>query len=165
MKIKEYIDSGILESYVLGSASEEEVHELLRLKKQYPEIQQALDELEVDMERIAEYMAITPPPEMWNRIEGNITDLINTPEVEALQLKDRGRREDRQNENRNGYIDIEAEITHIRVHKNWKWVFAAVFVLGKIFLAFAIYFYFENRQTQQQIQELKTELMQLHIAP
>lgn len=165
MKIKEYIDSGILESYVLGSASEEEARELLRLKKQYPEIQQALHELEVDMERIAEYMAITPPPEMWNRIEDGISDMINTPEVEVLQLKDRGQREHQQNENRNGYIDIEAETTHIRVHKNWKWIFAAVFVLGKIFLAFAIYFYIENRQARQQVQELKTELRQLQVAP
>src|SRR5476651_1772450 len=154
MKVREYIDSGILESYVLGSASEEETRELLRLKKQYPEIQHALRDLEVDMERIAEYMAIAPPPEMWNKIEGSISDMINTPEIEALQLKDRGQKDHYQSGSSNGYIDIEAETTHIRVHKNWKWIFAAVFILGKIFLAFAIYFYLENRQAQQQIVEL-----------
>jgi uncharacterized protein YpmS len=49
----------------------------------------------------------------------------------------------------------------MRIHKNWKWVFAAVFILGKIFLAFAIYFYLENRQTQLQLNDLKTELRQL----
>jgi uncharacterized protein YpmS len=48
----------------------------------------------------------------------------------------------------------------MRVHKTWKWVFAAVFVLGKIFLACAIYFYLENRQAQQQVKELKSELSQ-----
>jgi len=165
MKVKEYIESGILESYVLGSASEEETRELLRLKKQYPEIQKALHELEVDMERIAEYMAIAPPPEMWNKIAGSIKDLINTPEIEALQLKDRVQKEHHQSGNNNGYIDIEAETTHIRIHKNWKWIFAAVFVLGKIFLALAIYFYLENRQAQQQIQELKTQLKQQRVAP
>jgi hypothetical protein len=163
MKVKEYIDSGILESYVLGSASEEETRELLRLKKQYPEIQQALHELEIDMERIAEHMAITPPPGMWNKIEDGINDLINTPEIKASQLKNRAQKDHYQNES--GYIDIEAKTTHIRVHKNWKWIFAAVFVLGKTFLAFAIYFYLENRQAQQQIVELKTELRQLHVAP
>ncbi|OCX52310.1 hypothetical protein BEL04_12605 [Mucilaginibacter sp. PPCGB 2223] len=160
MNIKEYIDSGILESYVLGSASEEEALELLRLKKQYPEIQRALNELEIDMQRIAEHMAVAPPPGMWNRIENSINELITTPEIETLQLN--GRRYERQAQQGSGqqYIDIEAESTHIRVHKNWRWIFAAVFILGKIFLACAIYFYLENRQAQQQILELKTELKQ-----
>ena len=166
MKVKEYIDSGILESYVLGSASEDETRELLRLKKQYPEIQKALHELEVDMERIAEHMAVAPPPGMWNKIEGNINDLINTPEIETLQLNDRGQKDYHQSSrNGNGYIEIESETTHMRVHKNWKWVLAAVFILGKIFLACAIYFYLENRQAQQQIVELKTELKQSQVAP
>jgi len=165
MKVKEYIESGILESYVLGSASEEETRELLHLKKQYPEIQQALHELEVDMERIAEHMAIAPPPGVWDKIEGSINDLINTPEIDTLQLREHRQKEPHQHDNNNGYIDIEAETTHMRLHKNWKWVFAAVFVLGKIFLACAIYFYLENRQAQQQIIELKTELKQLHVAP
>jgi predicted MFS family arabinose efflux permease len=49
----------------------------------------------------------------------------------------------------------------MRIHKIWRWVFAAVFVLGKIFLGFAIYFYLENRQAQLQLKELKTELRQL----
>jgi predicted MFS family arabinose efflux permease len=48
----------------------------------------------------------------------------------------------------------------MRVHKVWRWVFAAVFILGKIFLAAAIYFYLENRQAQENIKELKQQLRQ-----
>ncbi|WP_448702425.1 hypothetical protein ACFGVR_08740 [Mucilaginibacter sp. AW1-3] len=165
MKIKEYIDSGILESYVLGSASEDETRELLRLKKQYPEIQQALYELETDMERIAQQMAVAPPPGMWEKIEGSINELTHTPEVETLQVKDHRQHQRYKPQNDDQYIDIESQNTHMRIHKNWKWIFVAVFVLGKIFLGCAIYFYLENRQAQQQIQELKTELKQQHTAP
>lgn len=158
MTIKEYIDSGILESYVLGSASDSETRELLQLKKQHHEIEEALYQLESDMERIAQHMAVTPPPGMWERIEGSINELIVTPEVAPLQINEKYTQNNDFEKER--YIEVEAESSHMRVHKSWKWVFAAVFVLSKIFLICSIYFYLENRQAQQQIQELKTELKQ-----
>lgn len=133
MKVKEYIDSGILESYVLGSVSEEETRELLRLKKQYPEIQQALHELEVDMERIAAHMAIAPPPGMWTKIEGSINELINTPEIETLRLKDFRQYEQHKYPKDNQYIDIESETMHMRVHKNWKWILRRCLCWGRYF--------------------------------
>ncbi|MBW4890555.1 hypothetical protein KXQ82_12540 [Mucilaginibacter sp. HMF5004] len=158
MKVKEYIESGILESYVLGAVTEAEAQQLLQLKKQHPEIERALQELEVDMERLAGYMAVTPPPDMWNRISDDIDKQIvlfdNAPKVKDFTGNGHS-------QNGNKYIEVEAESTHMRIHKSWKWVFAAVFVLGKIFLGFAIYFYLENRQAQEQIQQLKTEMQQL----
>jgi len=158
MNIQEYIDSGVLEMYVLGSATEAETKEILFYKEQYPEVENALYELEVDMERVAQQMAITPPPGVWEKIEGRINEIAVIPEYEPLKFKryTESRRTDRGD--RNGFIDIESENTHIRIHKTWKWVFAGVFLLGKIFLACAIYFYLENRQAQQQIQDLKMEL-------
>ncbi len=163
MNVKQYIESGILESYVLGAASEAETRELLELKKQYAEIQDALYDLETDLERIADHMAVAPPPGLWMKIEDSINELINTPEVETL--RDTGHQYKKYDGNNNEYISIEAESNHMRIHKNWKWVLAAVFVLGKIFLGFAIYFYLENRQAQEQIQELKTEIRQQHLKP
>jgi hypothetical protein len=158
--IREYIDSGILETYVMGVASEQEIKELMRMKAKYPEISQALQQLELDMERIADHMAITPPPTTWNKIEQEINDLIPRPETkpEKFTQKSNGQTG---NESGHNYIEVESESNHMRIHKNWKWVFAAVFVLGKIFLGFAIYFYLENRQSQQQLNELKTEIRQL----
>lgn len=160
MVVKEYIESGILETYVMGVASEAEVKELLYLKSRYPEISLALQDLEEDMERIAQNMAITPPPAIWNKIEEQINDLILYPESEPEVFK---HKIDQQTSSKPGqqYIEVESESTHMRIHKNWKWVFAAVFVLGKIFLGFAIYFYLENRQAQEQIKELKTEVKQI----
>jgi hypothetical protein len=160
MTIKEYIESGVLEAYVLGSASEEEAQQLLELKKQYPEIRSALYELETDLERIAQSMSITPPPGTLTKIEQSINDLINIPEIKP-QLND-GRNNGYDQEHDSQYISVESESNHIRVHKTWKIVLAVVFILSKIFLIASIYFYLENRQAQQQIQELKTELKQYH---
>jgi len=157
--IREYIDSGILETYVMGVASDQEVKELMRMKAKYPEIKEALKELELDMERIADHMAITPPPSTWNKIEQEINDLIVRPETDPEQFTQRENFSSKQNGNQ--YIEVESESSHMRIHKNWKWVFAAVFVLGKIFLGCAIYFYLENRQAQENINELKTEIRQL----
>ena len=162
---QQYINSGILEAYVTGSASEQEVQELLQLKAEYPEIDNALQELEFDMERFAQLTAITPPARTWDKISDTIDELILRPEFDPKQFREyNGNGQQNTNSKTDHgphYIEVEAASSHMKIHKAWKWVFAAVFVLGKIFLGCAIYFYLENRQAQQQIQELKTELKQL----
>jgi hypothetical protein len=162
MDIQDYIESGILEAFVIGSASDKEVKELLYLKARYPEINFALEQLEEDMERVAQHMAIVPPPGTWDRIERQLDDLILRPEMNPETFREKiGYTDHKTHKNKGLYIEVEAESAHMRIHKNWRWVFAAVFVLGKIFLGCAIYFYLENRQAQQDIQELKSELHQL----
>jgi len=163
MKTQEYIESGVLELYVLGAATDAEAKELLYFKEHYPEIQKALYELEIDMERAAQQMAIMPPPGTWEKIEDRIHELAKIPEYEPLKFK-KDTNGNHNGSNSDNFIEVEAQSSQIRVHKNWKWVFGAVFVLSKVFLACAIYFYLENRQAQQQIQELKTEL-RTHKAP
>ncbi|WP_374949387.1 hypothetical protein [Mucilaginibacter sp.] len=163
---QQYIDSGILEAYVMGSASDEEVKELMYMKATYPEVKFALQQLEVDMEHIAQHMAISPPARTWNKISESIDELMVRPKDNPEQYQTD--REDRNFKNFNGrtdngpqYIEVESESSHMKIHKSWKWVFAAVFVLGKIFLGCAIYFYLENRQAQLKINELNTELRQI----
>jgi hypothetical protein len=162
--IQQYINSGILEAYVTGSASEQEVKELLYMRANYPEVNIALQELEKDMELIAQQMAITPPERTWGRISDSIDELIlrqtSAPE-QFTEREDTHYKNFSQPNTGPQYIEVETESNHMKVHKIWKWVFAAVFVLGKIFLAFAIYFYLENRQAQQQLKEIKTELQRL----
>jgi hypothetical protein len=162
--IQQYINSGILEAYVTGSASEQEVKELLYMKASYPEVNIALQELEKDMELIAKQMAISPPERTWDRISDNIDELILRQTSAPNQFTERGNGNDKnftKPDTGSQYIEVEAESNHMKVHKIWKWVFAAVFILGKIFLGCAIYFYLENRQAQQQLKEIKTELQQL----
>jgi len=162
--MKEYIDSGILEVFVMGAATDDEVKELMYMKAKYPEVNEALKQLEIDMEKIAGNMAVAPPPGIWDRIDNEIDDLIRRDTYIAQPVKfrtDHGHNGYERSTPPDQFIAIESESNHMRLHKSWRWVFAAIFVLGKIFLGFAIYFYLENRQTQQQLQELKTEIREL----
>ena len=164
VKINEYIESGILEAYVLGSASESEAKELLYLKTKYPELERALFDLESDFENIAQHMAINPPPHLWAKIEDNINEIVNTHDFQSLSIEQHSRKNNKQSKNRE-FIDVDSKSSHMRVHKIWRWILLAIFVLGKIFLGFAIYFYLENRQVKEQIQELKTELKRVNTNP
>ncbi|MES2268337.1 MAG: hypothetical protein V4520_16360 [Bacteroidota bacterium] len=162
--IQQFINSGILEAYVTGSASEQEVQELLHMKVKYPEVNTALEELEKDMELLAQSMAVTPPAHTWGKISERIDEIIlrQTDDIERFTPREETNYKDfTKPDNGPHYIEVEAENNYMKVHKAWKWVFAAVFILGKIFLGFAIYFYLENRQAKEQLNELKTELRQL----
>ncbi|MCC8408849.1 hypothetical protein LJ707_07900 [Mucilaginibacter sp. UR6-1] len=158
--MQEYINSGILEAYVLGCASQQEVQEVLSMKEKHPEVKDALLALEDDMEKLAASMAIEPPANLWPKIADEINE-ITMREPLKPQIYREQPKQNTETDNKSQYIDIESEATHMRIHKAWRWVFAAVFVLGKIFLGFAIYYYLENRQMNEQMNELKTELKQL----
>jgi hypothetical protein len=160
VKINEYLESGVLEAYILGSASEEETKELLYLKARYPQVQDALLDLEIDMERIAQHMAIIPPTGSWLKIEDKINEMMMiSPEADLLRIREYpGKRNSSAGSKKGRYLEVEAESSHMRIRKIWRWIFGAIFLLGKIFLAMAIFFYLESRQAKKQIEDLKTEL-------
>jgi len=160
VKIKEYIESGILESYVMGIATEEETKELLNLKANHVEIQHALYELETELESIAYKMAVPPPPDVWLKIEDQLKEVAKRPVDGSSPLKIHSRREERQSipPPTGQFIEVQGPSSHMRIHKIWRWVFAAVFILGKIFLAFAIYYFLENRQIKEELQETKQRI-------
>ncbi|MBB5645252.1 hypothetical protein [Pedobacter cryoconitis] len=158
MKINEYIESGILEAYVLGSTSEAETRELLFLKAKYPQIQEALQHLEMDMERVAQQMSIPPPPDLWSKIESHLNELAEVPDFDAIPIRRPPNRKGGNHRKSGQFIEVDASSSHMRVHKIWRWLFIGVFILGKIFLGFAIYFYLENRQLKQEVIKLKAQL-------
>jgi anti-sigma-K factor RskA len=73
--IQQYISSGIIETYVLGMASEEEVRELMLLCEQYPEVKEALLSVQSDMEQYATLYTVEPPAgikeQIWNVLQEN----------------------------------------------------------------------------------------------
>jgi len=159
-KVKQFIESGILETYFTGSATAEEEQEVLSMKQLYPEVKQEFELLEQDMLKLADLMAIPPPPNLWNRIEDGINGITVRKPGHPHPHRESKENNQQASPQQPGYIEVDAQNTHMRVHKVWRWVFAAVFVLGKIFLATAIYFYLENRQAQENIKELKQQLRQ-----
>lgn len=62
MDIKAYIESGVIESYVLGMADSQEAAELEQLSRQYPAIREAIDVFERSLEQQALRAAVTPSP-------------------------------------------------------------------------------------------------------
>lgn len=64
MDIKVYIDSGIIESYVLGLAEPEEILEIERLKEEYPQVQMGIDDFSIAIEEQAFKNAVAPPQEI-----------------------------------------------------------------------------------------------------
>ena len=72
MDIPAYIESGIIEQYVMGIASEKEAAEFERLCKQYPELLNARIEFELSLEKRALAGAITPPPDIKVKVFSSI---------------------------------------------------------------------------------------------
>lgn len=68
MNIQEYISSGIVESYVLGLAAEEERKEFELLCSQHPEVLQARINFELALERLAMESSVPPAPGLKNKI-------------------------------------------------------------------------------------------------
>lgn len=160
-RVNDFIESGILEAFITGATSEAEEREVLRMKQQHVAVKNALAEIETDLEQLAQRMAVPPPPQLWARIEDEISEITITAKTLPVKKRPAKANEHKEEKNDPDYIEVEGPSSHMRIHKVWRWIFAAVFVLGKIFLGFAIYYYLENRQAKENIQELKLEIRQL----
>jgi anti-sigma-K factor RskA len=68
VNIQEYISSGIVESYVLGLASEEERKEFEQYCDQYPELLNARTAFELSLEQQAMANAIVPAPAVKSKL-------------------------------------------------------------------------------------------------
>ena len=88
MDIKQYIESGILESYVLGSASSQERQEVECISSIYPEIKTELNSLQSNMEKYIESIAVKPPEFVKDRIMTAIKKLSKTVQTESDQEKE-----------------------------------------------------------------------------
>lgn len=159
MDIKAYIESGILEAYIFGSASAAEVDELLKLKVKHPQVKDALEELEANLEQISQHMAVAPPPGRWHKIETELHEIILRNEADKLKITSVPNYKDFTDKNTNeAYIQVIEPEKHIRVHKSWRLLAVALILIGLLFLGIALYMNSKNKQRHQEIQELKKEL-------
>ena len=138
MELDHYIQSGIIESYVLGLATSVEVDELLYMRRIYPELNREIAAVERRMEHTAFAEAVTPP----ERIRDRILQRIDWQEERFEKVE----------KERSGYTNIyiqPKDNQFITVHKWWKLFFIMVFILSKICLASAIYFYLKDQRLQE----------------
>lgn len=87
MDIKEYISSGIIESYVLGIATEEEVSILDCVRNKHPEVEAAIREVEILFEDAASLQATTPPPALRETIWASIEQQESNTATHASETK------------------------------------------------------------------------------
>lgn len=82
MNTKEYISSGIIESYVLGMLNEQERHEFEKLCNDYPEIKAARDAFELQVEKQALENVLTAPQDLKQKIAAELfSDIQSTPVI------------------------------------------------------------------------------------
>lgn len=67
-EIKAYIESGILELYILGDLSDQEAREVEAMAAAYPEIKQELESIELAMEQYAMEHAVIPGDNIEKKI-------------------------------------------------------------------------------------------------
>lgn len=87
MNIQEYISSGIIESYVLGLASEEERKEFEGICNQYPEVLAARNAFEMALENQAMQNAITPSADVKNKIFDTISSSVKVFSIAETPVK------------------------------------------------------------------------------
>jgi anti-sigma-K factor RskA len=136
VNIKEYISSGIVESYVLGLASEQERAEFEQLCLQYPELVAARNDFEDKLEKQAFQQAITPPAFLKEKVMINTHDQVSLPkEAKVITMDTRS------------------------YSNNWLRFVAAASVILLLASGYFTYdFYSKNGKLQQSASEMQSRL-------
>jgi anti-sigma-K factor RskA len=130
VNLKDYILSGIIESYVLGLASPEERAEFEKLCQQHPELVAARTEFEIVLEK----------------------QILSDGKAPAAEVKEKVMNEIHQQPSVNQTKIITMESNTSRSSSSLRWVAAAsvILLLGAAFFAYK--FYSENKDLQAKIE-------------
>lgn len=82
----QYLQSGIIENYCLGSLSESEMKEVLLLADQFPEIQKAILEFQNTLEKYAQSVSKPAPIEAKNKLMSMIDNLLQEESISLTNL-------------------------------------------------------------------------------
>lgn len=144
MELKHYIESGIIESYALGLATTHEIEELQYMRKLYPELNTEIRMVERRIEMVALTEGVMPPA----RLKDRIFQRINWEEEDKTIPKDKSNYT---------FINIQSkDQNYITVHRWWKLFFIMVFIVSKVCLFAAIYFYLKYQQLQERKMEMSS---------
>lgn len=154
MNTQEFIESGILESYVLGLATEEEQHDVNQRILTSSGFADYLVDFEKKIQGYFLHNAVPPPAAVRELIQLRTAknDIQKAGAHTFYDIPVDAEKKD-------DFLDIEVNDTYIKVHKWWRPAFIAVFVLSKIFLIAGLYYYFKTSSQQEEIEKLKTEIM------
>ncbi len=151
MNTKEYISSGIIESYILGLASPDEAGILECVMKNNAEVKAAFEEAQKTLEDLATAQAITPPHDLkakiWNKIQQEQPSEAVAP-VASTGLP----------------AAKPQEEVRIQGNSNWKVYAVAASVLFLISVAGNIFWMNDQQQTKQEMARMTTEKKNQELA-
>jgi anti-sigma-K factor RskA len=144
LNTKEYISSGIIESYILGLASSEEAGILECVMKNNAEVKAAFEETQKTLEDLATVQAIAPPMDLKSKIWNKIQQEQPAAEKQTVFA-----------------MDIPAarpqEEIKIQGNSNWKTYAIAASVLFLISIAGNLFWINEQSQTKKEIAGIQAE--------
>lgn len=149
MDIKEYIASGIIEAYVMGLASEEEVRILECVQKNSPEVRQAILEAQSTLEDFASQQAIAPPAELKSTIWAKISEEGGQKSQPAAITP--------QQEEEVASVPLYPPQNTLSPNKSFNWFAVAASILLVASVAFNFYLRSNQKATQEQLASLITE--------
>ena len=141
MDIHAYIQSGLIESYVLGLTSAEETAEVERLRSQYVDIDEAINEFSLALEKTAFEHAVTPPAEAKAKLLTVIQNENQLNKVIPIY-------------HNNDAQALEARIRNIRT---WRMIAAASIIFLIVSAASNIYLYNKYSDKKEAYQSLLSE--------
>jgi anti-sigma-K factor RskA len=147
LDIKAYISSGIIESYVLGLASEEEVSILNCIRKNNIEVEQAIAEAEIALEELADSQAMEMPMQLkqniWDKL--NAENLVPNQDIESTKYREIP------SDDINEQISIKRNNAIVPL-KSYRWAIAASLLLA-ISVGANIFMYQRNGDNQSQLDQ------------
>lgn len=155
MNIYSYLNSGKIEAYVLGVATNEERKELEELLPRYVELQVALSVIEQQFEQYALQQAVPPPAHARDRFDDFIEKMPVPRTGGKGPIPPNGNGNDHTH-----YIPVESSTTHIRVHKNWRIFLLVLSILFKLLLVALAILAFKYFEMKSEVQELKHKVDQ-----
>lgn len=125
MDASRFISSGLIEAYVSGLATSNEIQELERGMKQYPEVAAAVNDCQLDMEQYVTLQAKTPPADLKQRIFHIIINEEAARESGAF--------------NEQGTDEFSETKTY--VSSVWRWIAAAAIIvlLGSLWMNYVFF--------------------------
>ena len=135
MNIKEYISSGVVESYVLGLLTAQEKFEFEQLCKYYPELKEARDAFEFAIENKAMENATTPPAELKEKIWASINTSTDSKSSKIITME-----------------PVQRSSGGVR------WLAAASVILFLITGYLAFSFYNKNRELSNSVKSLQSKV-------
>lgn len=148
MNSKEYISSGILESYILGHASPEEAGILECVMKNNNEVREAFEEAQKTFEMLATAQAVIPPNDLKSKIWAKIQQ-EQTFEVEKTVIPIQNNIEKE--------VKVEEEVQEIKESKSSSWKNFAIAAAVLFLISTGINLYWMNSQSKINDQLVKVE--------